>query len=55
MWNLKHDTNETIYGTETEPGTRAWGRDRRLGLPDVSFHIENGQITSSDKYLLFIH
>ena len=49
MWNLKYDRNETINETETESGTQRtdWrlprdmslGRDGRLGLPDVNFHI----------------
>ena len=52
MWNLKYDTNEPIYETETESGHReqtggcqrggSWGRvdgGGRLGLEDVSFYI----------------
>ena len=50
MWNLKYDTNEPIYETETE--SRTWRTDwslpmgrgleegwsGRLGLADVSFY-----------------
>ena len=50
-WNLKYDTNDPIYETETELWT--WGTDRwlpremtsgegwtgKLGLADISFYI----------------
>ena len=50
MWNLKYDTNEPIYETETEsrteqtgglPSGRGLGKgwNGRLGLAVVSFYI----------------
>ena len=57
MWNLKCDTNEPIYETETESQTQRtdwWlprkrglgeGWSGRLGLADVSFYIQNGKTT----------
>ena len=52
MWNLKYDTNEAIYETETDSQTERtdlWlplgeGRDGVGGwrLADVSFYIQNG-------------
>ena len=54
MWNLKYDTSESIYETETESQTQRtdWWLPRRkglgegwrgrLGLADVSFYIQNG-------------
>ena len=51
MWNLKYDTNEPIYETETDSGTqrtdlrlpRARGLGEGwsgiLGLADVSYYI----------------
>ena len=51
-WSLKFDTKEPIYITETE--TDVWllrggvvGWTRSLGLADVNYYIENGQITKS--------
>ena len=48
MWNLKYDTDEPIY--ETETGTQRidwwfkwiviWKRD---GLPDANWYIQNGK------------
>ena len=48
MWNLKYDTNEPIYNTETDPQARStdlWlprGRELgwrgRLGLANVSYY-----------------
>ena len=54
MWNLKYDTNEPIYGTETESGTYIidlWlPSGRRVGerwigssgLADANRYIQNG-------------
>ena len=52
MRNLNCDTNEPTYETETEPQRKDWwlpkvrglgqGWSERLGLADVSFHVENG-------------
>ena len=54
IWNLKYDTNEPIYETETDSQTKRtdwWlprgrglgeGCSGRLGLADVSFYIQNG-------------
>ena len=50
MWNLKYDTNEPIYETETEPHHRnktggaegkgvGEGWSGRLGLADISYYI----------------
>ena len=51
MWNLKYDTNEPIYETETESQTERtdwWlprrrglgeGWSGRLGLAEVSFYL----------------
>ena len=51
MWNLKYDTNELVYETETESLTQTtdWWLSRgtglgkgwsgRLGSADVSFYI----------------
>lgn len=51
MWNLKYDTSELIYKTET-PRQRAdlwspgqWGekgQERELGLADANYCVENG-------------
>ena len=54
MWNLKHDTNELIYETETDSQTQRtdmWlPRGRQdgegwigcLGLADAKYYIQNG-------------
>ena len=54
MWNLKYDTNELMYETETDSQTQRtdWWlpRGRGLGegwsgslvLADVSYYIQNG-------------
>ena len=52
MWNLKYDTNEVIYETETDSRTYRtdlWlprgvgeGCTGSLGLADATFYIENG-------------
>ena len=52
MWNLKYDTNEPIYETETQIQRTDWWLPRgrrlkekwsgRLVLADVSFYIQNG-------------
>ena len=51
MWNLKYDTNEFIYKTETGIENRliaakgkvvGEGQSGHLGLTDVSYYIENG-------------
>ena len=59
MWNLKHDTNEPIYETETDPQTRiidpllpremgvGEGRIGSLGLADANHYIQSGQKTGS--------
>ena len=57
-WNLKHDTNELIYETETDSHTQrtGWLPKRRgmvegwigsLGLADANYYIQNGQTTRS--------
>ena len=54
MWNLKYDTNEPIYKTETDSQTQradlglprerglGEGWSRRLRLADVSYYTQNG-------------
>ena len=52
MWNLKYDTNEHIYGTETDSqraqtcgrqgGRGGGGWMGSLGLADANYYIENG-------------
>ena len=54
MWNLKHDTNEPTYATETDSLTKRtdlWlprgrgvgeGWSGNLGLADANYYIENG-------------
>ena len=54
MWNLKYDTNEHIYETETDSKTQRidlWlprgrgggeGWIGGLGLADANYYIENG-------------
>ena len=54
MWNLKYDTNELIYETETDsqtqrtdlelPREREVGERRTgsLGLADAGYYIQNG-------------
>ena len=52
-WNLKYDTNEVIYKTETDSQTLwtdlpreegAWGRmDWESGLADANYYTENEQ------------
>ena len=56
MWNLKYDTSEPIYETETEPRTQGidwWlprgggvvggeGWSGSLGLADANWYIQNG-------------
>ena len=46
MWNLKYDTNEHIYETETDIGNRLWlprgrgvgeGRIESLGSADAKY------------------
>ena len=47
MWNLKFDTNKSIYETDTQSGTKGQTagqggigeRRRRLELADVNFYI----------------
>ena len=43
MWNLKYDTNELFYETETESQTQRtdWclPREMGLGLADANYHI----------------
>ena len=53
-WNLKYDTNEFIYETETDSQTQRtelWLQRRRgmeerqiesLGLADANYYIQNG-------------
>ena len=55
MWNLKYDTNELIYETETDSQTSRkdgwlpWGKrlgkgwSWRQGLVDVSFYMQDEQ------------
>ena len=53
MWNLKYETNEPIYETESQTQRIDWwlprgrgigeGWSERLGLADVSYYIQNGQ------------
>ena len=51
MWNLKYDTNELIYKTDSQTGNRlvvakgagGWGRESRsLELADANYYTENG-------------
>ena len=54
MWNLKYDTNELIYKTETDSQTQrtvlwlsrgrwGWGgMDWKFGLADANYYILNG-------------
>ena len=54
MWNLKYDTNELIYETETDSkrhreqtcgcqrGGRVWGWIGSLGLTDANHYRWNG-------------
>ena len=54
MWNLKYDTDESIYEAETQSQTERtdrWlprrkglgeGWSGKLGLADVSFYVQNG-------------
>ena len=54
MWNLKHDTNEITYETETDSQTQREtcgcqggeevkkGRMGSLGLTDANYYIQNG-------------
>ena len=52
MWNLRYDTNEPIYKTETDPqreqtcGRKAggWGEGwiGSLGLADANHYIQSG-------------
>ena len=52
MWNLKYDTNELIYKTETDsqrtdlwlPRGRGMGEgwSGSLGLADANYYIQNG-------------
>ena len=54
MWNLKHDTNELIYQTETDSQTQrrdmcvcqgavGGGRmNRSSGLAGANYHIQDG-------------
>ena len=49
MWNLKYDTNELIYQTETlmdienklmvTKGEKGVGKNRSLGLADTNYYI----------------
>ena len=48
-WNLKCDTNERIYRTETDPQRidlwlPRWGKERigSLGLVEANYHIQDG-------------
>ena len=49
MWNLKNDTNEPIYETETDSQTQrtelwspgVWGWTGSLGLVDANYYIQN--------------
>ena len=53
MWNLKHDTNELIYQTETDSQTQrrdvcvprgsGWGRmNWSSGLAGANYYIQDG-------------
>ena len=56
MWNLKHDTNEPIYETETDSqrvqtcGCQGGGREGWTGslvLANANYYIQNGNTTRS--------
>ena len=50
MWNLKYDTNELIYETDTHTEHTCacqgeWdggGQTGSLGLPDANYYIKDG-------------
>ena len=51
MWNLKYDTNELVYGTETDSQTQRTDmwlqrvREERigtLGLADANYYLQDG-------------
>ena len=51
MWNLKYNTNEFIYETDTHTqhtcacqggSGMGEGQTGSLGLPDASYYIKNG-------------
>ena len=55
MWNLKYDTNELTYETETDSQTQRtdvllprgwWGEEWEFGLADTNDYIQNRQTRS---------